>query len=155
MRTLHNILLLAMHISAWTGMVSKLLTGQKEAICHCCNWRWWLEACAWAISQNHLPRSSSLSSTGPSSGGKQQLQGVLYSAGVLWQTLCQPHPQSQDGIQCISLHQGHCQPGWYPTSDGLNRPVRVDCKRHNAIVPVCYPGTSTASGSVTDQRWLA
>ena len=37
MSPLHNILLLTVHISPWTGKVSKLLTGLKEAICHCCN----------------------------------------------------------------------------------------------------------------------
>ena len=48
-------------------------------------------------------------------------------------------------MQYFPLHKGCHQPGglW-----GLTI-------KHNALAPVCYPGAPLASGSVTDQWWLA
>ena len=59
-------------------------------------------------------------------------------------------PWSQDGVQCIPLYQSCCQPGQCP-ADGLTGLWGLTV----ALVPVCHPGTPTASGTVTDQGWLA
>jgi len=68
-----------------------------------------------------------LYSDGSSSAGPALLESskVFYTQQGHYDIQCLPYPQSQDGVQCVALHQGWSVPcGW------AYRPVGLTVKAH-------------------------
>ena len=85
--------------------------------------------------------SGGSSSAGPALVERATARSFILT-GALWLTQCLPHPWSQDGEQCIPLHQGCCQPGRCP-ADGLSGlwglTVKAQCL--SACLPPRHPNS--------------